>query len=298
MIITVAVSLAASAVDPDLNGDGRVNRADYNLLATALVNGTYNAAYDLNGDGVLDVADTNQLLQQTPAIGKVFTVNGVSFTMVAVEGGTFTMGATAEQDGDAYDDEKPAHQVTLSDYWLGETEVTEGLWMAVMGKNPSHDKYGGTYPVENVSWDDCQTFISRLNELTGESFRLPTEAEWEFAARGGTRSEGYKYSGGNTIGDVAWYLNNSGNAKHPAATKSPNELGLCDMSGNVLEWCQDWYGNYDSAAQTNPTGPVTGSTRVCRGGCSDYDARRCRVSFRADLKPSLAPVVVGLRLAR
>ncbi len=297
MIITVAVSLAASAIDPDLNGDGHVNRADYNLLATALVNGTYNAAYDFNGDGVLDVADTNQLLKQTPAIGKVFTVNGVSFTMVAVEGGTFTMGATAEQGGDGKNDERPVHQVTLSDYWLGETEVSEGLWMAVMGKNPSNDQYGGTYPVEHVSWEDCQAFISKLNELTGEAFRLPTEAEWEFAARGGTRSEGYKYSGGNTVGDVAWCDGNSGSAKHPAATKSPNELGLCDMSGNVLEWCQDWYGNYDSAVQSNPTGPVTGSARVCRGGSRYNGTNGCRVSFRAPRAPSVRSSDTGFRLA-
>ncbi|MBQ0015371.1 MAG: formylglycine-generating enzyme family protein, partial [Bacteroidales bacterium] len=150
--------------------------------------------------------------------------------MVEVSGGTFKMGATSEQGSDAWNDEKPVHNVTLSSYYIGLTEVTQELWQAVMGSNPSYFK--GLYrPVENVSWDDCQTFISRLNSLTGKNFRLPTEAEWEFAARGGTKSRGYKYSGSNTLDDVAWHVGNSGDKTHDVGTKAPNELGIYDMSG-------------------------------------------------------------------
>ena len=233
-----------------------------------------------------------------------FTVNGVSFKMVAVEGGTFTMGATAEQGSDAHDSEKPAHQVTLSSYSIGQTEVTQELWQAVMGSNPSSFTGDLQRPVEYVSWNVCQTFISKLNQMTGQHFRLPTEAEWEYAARGGNRSQGYKYAGSNTVGDVAWYYDNScalGSSNpdygtHPVATKAPNELGLYDMSGNVYEWCQDWYGSYSSDAQTNPTGPASGSFRVDRGGGWNFDARLCRVSCRGDA-PSGAYFNFGLRLA-
>ncbi|MBQ8608093.1 MAG: SUMF1/EgtB/PvdO family nonheme iron enzyme, partial [Bacteroidaceae bacterium] len=181
---------------------------------------------------------------------QTFTVNGVSFTMVRVEGGTFRMGATSEQ-VNPYNDEKPVHSVTLSSYSIGQTEVTQALWKAVMGSNPSRFR-GDNLPVERVSWNDCRTFIRKLNALTGRTFRLPTEAEWEFAARGGNQSQGYQYSGSNNLGSVAWYDSNSGDKTHPVATKSANELGLYDMSGNVWEWCQDWYGSYSSSSQTNP----------------------------------------------
>ena len=196
---------------------------------------------------------------------QTFTVGGVTFTMVHVQGGTFTMGCTSEQGGDCWDDEKPAHSVTLSDYYIGETEVTQALWRAVMGSNPSYWK-GDNLPVEKVSWDDCQTFVRKLNQMTGKTFRLPTEAEWEYAARGGNKSLGYKYSGSNTLSSVAWYDGNSSNNTHPVKGKQPNELGLYDMSGNVWEWCQDRYGSYNSSSQTNPAGASSGSYRVCRGG--------------------------------
>ena len=207
---------------------------------------------------------------------EIFTVGGVSFKMIPVEGGTFTMGATAEQGSDAYDWEKPAHEVTLSSYCIGDAEVTQALWQAVMGSNPSYFTGNLQRPVERVSWNDCQTFITKLNQLTGKTFRLPTEAEWEYAARGGNKSQGYKYAGSNTLGDVAWYDGNSSSTTHPVATKAPNELGLYDMSGNVWEWCQDWYGSYSSGAQTNPTGPTLGSARVYRGGSWYYYASSCR----------------------
>ncbi|MGM9839281.1 MAG: formylglycine-generating enzyme family protein [Sodaliphilus sp.] len=199
--------------------------------------------------------------------------------MVEVVGGTFTMGATAEQGSDADSEEKPAHQVTLSSYMIGKTEVTQELWEAVMGSNPSEFK-GSNLPVEHVSREDCQTFIRKLNALTGKNFRLPTEAEWEFAARGGNNSRGYKYSGSNTVSNVAWYKDNSSSTTHPVATKAPNELGIYDMSGNVEEWCNDGYGDYTSTSQTNPTGPNSGSSYVYRGGSWFYYAFACRVSAR------------------
>ncbi len=228
---------------------------------------------------------------------RIITLYGdVVFTMIAVEGGTFQMGATSEQGSDADSNEYPVHSVTLSDYYIGETEVTQELWEAVMGSNPSHFSGNPQRPVETVSWNDCQEFITRLNELTGKNFRLPTEAEWEYAARGGNKSQGYKYSGGNTIGNVAWYYDNSGLATHNGKTKSPNELGIYDMSGNVLEWCEDWYGNYSSGSQTNPTGPSTGSYRVLRGGGWYYYARHCRVSFRYYINPGDGLSNSGFRL--
>ena len=224
------------------------------------------------------------------------TVSGVSFDMVYVEGGSFDMGATTEQGGDAWDDEKPVHRVTLSDYYIGKCEVTQELWEAVMGSNPSHFK-GAQNPVERVSWNDCQEFVSRLNSLTGRTFRLPTDAEWEYAARGGNQSSHYKYSGSGNIGNVAWYDDNSGSSTHAVGTKSPNELGIYDMSGNVWEWCSDWYGGYSAGAQTNPQGPSSGSGRVLRGGSWINDARNCRVSNRSINYPSNRSYNSGLRLA-
>ena len=226
---------------------------------------------------------------------QTFTVNGVSFTMIAVEGGTFQMGATSEQGSVAESDEKPVHSVTLSDYYIGETEVTQELWTAVMGNNPSYYK-GNNKPVEQVSWNDCQKFITKLNQLTGKNFRLPTEAEWEYAARGGKKSLGYKYSGSDIAGVVARYEGNSGSKTHDVKTKQANELGIYDMSGNVWEWCQDWYGDYSSSSQTNPIGPSSGSDRVLRGGGWDSDARGCRVSYRNPYNPDYRYFSIGFRL--
>ncbi len=227
------------------------------------------------------------------ATSQTFTANGVSFKMIRVDGGTFTMGATSEQGSDAGGREKPTHQVTLSTYYIGETEVTQALWEAVMGSNPSYFE-GADRPVEQVSWNDCKAFIRKLNSLTGKNFRLPTEAEWEYAARGGNKSQGYKYSGSNSLGNVAWYSDNSGHETHPVKLKSPNELGLYDMSGNVWEWCQDWYGSYSSSSQTNPTGTASGSNRVCRGSGCIHDAG---VSYRSYNRPDIRYTDLGLRLA-
>ena len=227
---------------------------------------------------------------------QTITVDGVSFKMIAVEGGMFQMGSP-ESDAEAGDDEKPQHEVTLSNYYIGETEVTQELWEAVMGSNPSEFK-GPKLPVENVSWDDCQTFIGKLNEKTGKTFRLPTEAEWEYAARGGKKSKGYTYSGSNAIDDVAWYDGNSGEITHKVSTKQANELGIYDMSGNVYEWCQDWYGKtyYENSSTTDPQGPTSGASRVLRGGSWYGNAQGCRVANRIIGYPGSRRNFIGLRL--
>jgi formylglycine-generating enzyme required for sulfatase activity len=237
--------------------------------------------------------------------GIVCTVGNIQFTMIHVEGGTFQMGATKEQKENREDPtplgrlmakhEKPVHQVTLSSYYIGETEVTQELWQAVMGSNPSVYK-GNRRPVENVSWYDCQIFVNKLTQLTGQQYRLPTEAEWEFAARGGNKSQGFQYSGSNNVGDVAWYGDYINTSTHDVKTKRPNELGIYDMSGSVFEWCQDLFGSYSSGPQTNPTGASSGSERVSRGGSWNIKPWFCRVALRSNNAPDLRCGHLGLRL--
>lgn len=196
---------------------------------------------------------------------ETFTVNGVTFEMVRVEGGSFMMGSS---DPEAYDDEKPVHAENVATFYIGRTEVTQDLWLAVMGSNPSNFR-GGNLPVEQVSWTECQAFCERLRQLTGRQFRLPTEAEWEYAARGGNRSRGYKYSGGNDLYYLGWYTDNSGSTTHPVGTKQANELGIYDMSGNVWEWTSDlWSSNYSSYRNGG-----SGSNRVYRGGGWSLEVR-------------------------
>ena len=282
----------------------------------------------LNSSGSSNTETTNQSSQaeRQEISSQTFTANGVSFDMMLVKAGTFTMGATSEMK-DPWDDEKPTHQVTLTNnYYIGKTEVTQALWKAVMGKSVSQiaqengwDTYGvgDNYPMYDISWNDCKTFISKLNSATGKQFRMPTEAEWEFAARGGINSNHCQYSGSNNIDDVAWYCNNSGDNRlnldnntwdqnkvlnnhcktHEVATKQPNELGIYDMSGNVWEWCSDYWGNYSSSAQTNPTGSNSGSLRVFRGGSWNFDAWGCRSSYRSGSDPDYRNDGLGLRLA-
>lgn len=216
--------------------------------------------------------------------------------MVFVEGGSFTMGCTSEQGGDCYNWEIPAHRVTIDDFSICKYEVTQVLWKEVMGSNPSVFK-GNNHPVENVSWEDCQEFIRRLNDKTGKSYRLPTEAEWEYAARGGNKSCGYKYSGSNNSLSVTWCIDNSNGKTHPVGTKSPNELGIYDMSGNVWEWCSDWYGGYSNTSQSNPKGCDNGSSRIRRGGCWTSQSKNCRVSDRNSDSPEHYSNGIGLRLA-
>ena len=299
--------ITAKVVDVETAKTDRTDNKLISINADAIQRGCNELAFSLLG-GVSQQASGNTKGNET------FTVNGVSFTMIKVEGGTFQIGATSEQGSDAESDEKPVHLVTLSDYYISETEVTVGLFRKFInetGYRTDADKEGGSYiwngsgwaltsgvnwqcdvngkirsasednhPVIHVSWDDANEFCEWLNNKTGKNFRLPTEAEWEYAARGGNKSKGYKYSGSNTIGNVAWYSGNSGKATHNVKTKSPNELGIYDMSGNVWEWCEDYYGGYSSGSQTNPTGPSSGSSRVFRGGGWNGSARSCRVSSR------------------
>ena len=244
-------------------------------------------------------AVAQQPMEQTPVTNvdniSIPVMDGISIDMVRVEAGTFTMGATAEMKN-TEDSEKPTHRVTLTnDYYIGKYEVTQALWQTVMGNRPSNFK-GYNLPVEQVSWDDCQEFISKLNRITGKMFRLPTEAEWEYAARGGKKSRGYQYSGSNNLSDVAWYNENSGYETYAVGTKQPNELGIYDMIGNVCEWCQDWYGAYSSSSQVNPTGANSGSRRVYRGGSWRYPAPYCRSSVRAAGEPNSRDDFLGLRL--
>ena len=246
--------------------------------------------------GVLTTNTSSSVASGASLSGNRLTIpvkDGISIDMVRVEAGTFTMGATPEMK-DRDDSEKPTHQVTLTnDYYMSKYEVTQALWQAVMGNNPSWNK-GDNLPVECVSWDDCQEFISKLNRITGKTFRLPTEAEWEYAARGGKKSRGYQYSGSNNISDVAWYFDNSGNKTHAVGSKQANELGIYDMSGNVCEWCQDRYGKYSSSSQTNPTGATSGSDRVNRG-CS-YIHAGGPLSLRINDTPGGRYANLGLRL--
>ncbi len=237
----------------------------------------------------------------------MFTVNGVSFRMISVDGGTFAMGSDMEtaMAGDANFDEAPAHEVTLSPYSIGQTEVTQELWQAVMGSNPSGFTGDLQRPVEQVSWEDCQEFIARLNAITGKQFRLPTEAEWEFAARGGIKSAGKTYAGSNNLDEVAWYYGNSYGlgadspdyGTHPVATKYANELGLYDMCGNVYEWVNDWYGAYSDEPQTDPQGPETGLRRVTRGGSWYSNELDSRVNCRNYESVGSRSYSLGLRLA-
>lgn len=326
----VAFSVAANAtVDGDVNGDGYVTSSDITVLYNYLLNGDTSELVngDVTGDGDITSNDITYVYNillgfinpvEPPAPVEEFTVNGVTFKMIKVEGGTYMMGID-QYIGSAY----PAHEVTLSTYWIGETEVTQELWVAIMGSNPSYfNEYGGvqvhsTYdagvnlqrPVDCVNYSDCLEFCAKLNEMTGKNFRLPTEAEWEFAARGGNLTHGYEYAGSENVSDVAWWketipsteLWTEGWGTQTVATKAPNELGIFDMTGNVEEWCYDWFATYGSAPvapQTNPTGPETGTQRVRRGGtCLTSNANLLRLYYRNPQNPDSRGNSRGLRIA-
>ena len=262
----------------DVNQDGFVNVTDVTALIDMLLNGPSQPSEPQSGDI------------------ETITVNGVSFNMVYVASGTFEMGAPPE----AYynvDHCRPVHQVTLSEYYIGQTEVTQELWTAVMGSNPSYYVESNQQPVHMITWANCQTFITKLNQLTGKNFRLPTEAEWEYAARGGRQSHDYLYSGSNDISLVGWYRDNSGATSHPVAQKSPNELGLYDMTGNVWEMCADVYTRYDKKPFAEGSYLST-PHRSTRGGCYGAYQRDCRATDRGYTLPDFRGKYNGLRLAR
>ena len=243
--------------------------------------------------------------QQTNSSILSFTIGDTDFKMIKVEGGSLWMGFQNKNQDDEYeddkddkdsryDDEAPVHYVAVDGFYLGETEVSQKLWSAVMGNNPSqHTDPQCDLPVENVSWYDCQIFIEKLNKLTGMSFRLPTEAEWEFAARGGTQGHNYRYryAGGNKLSDVAWTTDDQGNKTHEIKTKKPNELGLDDMTGNVWEWCEDWYGSYDTSK------PQKTKRKVLRGGGWTNVAKTFRIIYRESAFPDCRYYCIGFRLA-
>lgn len=228
-----------------------------------------------------------------------YSVKGVEFTMVKIPAGEFRMGTSKEKDTEAEEQEMPSHRVVLSPYQIGKYEVTQELWVAVMGKNPS--KWQDSHkPVEDISWYDCQKFIKKLNKLTGGSFRLPTEAEWEYAARGGNKSQDYKYSGSNNIDEVAWYGENSGKGPHKVGLKKSNEVGLYDMSGNIMEWCKDGERTYNGFWYDDPEGKLI-KNFMCpcvRGGFWDLDAKDCRNTCRSAIGADYKSPGIGFRLAK
>jgi len=285
----------------DVNHDGAVAVNDVTTMIDNILNDCECDVFmDMDDDGCLTIKDVIVMVDDV-ITGRppkpIYAAYGVTFKLVRVQGGTFSMGGTSEQGNGVNADELPVHQVTLSDFYIGQTEVTQDLWEAVMQEWPSGSTQNLRCPVEMVSWNECMAFISKLNALTGLTFRLPTEAEWEFAARGGIKSKGYMYSGSNDFNDVAWSEDNSGDVTHVVGSKMCNELGLYDMSGNVWEWCQDWFGNYSDSSQIDPTGPETGTERIVRGGCMRGHTRFCRVSYRMNYTSATQRIDVGLRLA-
>ena len=239
---------------------------------------------------------TQAMIMPVQGLDMIFNVNGVTFKMIYVEGGTFMMGAM-EGDQSAFTNEKPAHEVKLTyDYYIGQTEVTQALWQAVMDNNPSTME-GDNLPVNNVLWEEADAFTKQLSQLTGYTFNLPTEAEWEYAARGGKESKGYLYAGSDNVNEVAWYSANSGNKTHDVGTKKPNELGIYDMSGNAWEWCSDWLVPYPAEAQVDPTGPATGEYHVYRGGGWYIGASTCRCTHRRQTREGYSEYALGLRVA-
>ena len=303
LMLATPIDSAAAVYHPewkgDVNLDGDIDITDVTILIAGLLNDNITETMDVTQDGEYNITDVTALismLMNMPSTVETFRVNGVSFTMRYVREGSFAMGATSEQQPYANQDENPSHEVSLSPYYIGETEVTQALWHAVMGDNPCRLK-GYEQPVEWVTWEECQEFVYRLSQITNQQFRLPTEAEWEFAARCAHKSRGHLYSGSHVLDDVGWYNGNSDDTHHLIKTKNPNRVNLYDMSGNVAEWCQDWYAPYGTVAQSDPIGPYEGSIRVVRGGAWNDDATACRVSSRAGHEPAFTGSTVGLRLA-
>jgi len=277
---------------------------DIELLYSANNGRTYKTCGTLTGDWLSQTSGNKNIIWECAEDG-VFVADVVfkagikmqtEIEMIFVKGSNnFKMGCVVEQGDACNPDETPYFYVSLSDFNIGKYEVTQAQWIEIMNNNPSVFK-GDNLPVDNVSWDDIQEFIRKLNARTGKNYRLPTEAEWEYAAEGGSMRKGYKYSGSNQVDEVAWYSNNSGGKTHPVGSKKPNELGVHDMSGNVWEWCSDWYGNYSHTNKTNPTGPSTGRGRVSRGGGWYLDESHCRITRRNSDLPHNKYENLGFRL--
>jgi len=228
------------------------------------------------------------------------TLKAIDDKMVKIEGASFTMGCNEVKDSGCYYWEKPAHKVLISTFYMAKYPVTQKEWTAVVGDKPWFSKDCGDCPVENVSWYDAQVFINKLNQLTGRYYRLPTEAEWEYAARGGNRSRDYKYAGSNKLSDVAWFEANSNKQTHPVGQKLPNELGLYDMCGNVWQWCNDWFDDkyYSHSPEDNPQGGIKDAYRACRGGSWWSEEKDSRLSNRDRYPPDARDDDVGFRLVK
>lgn len=302
--ICVRVSVAGGRYTPPLEGlagaVGKGVKAGDSLLITAVGLREIRGERDSLLHFLVEVDDGSLLveLDRMPADGDVRAPR-VSFRMLPVEGGSFTMGCTQPSgEKNTYIDELPTHKVTVNSFYLGQYEVTQQLWKAVMGENPSKWTYSDSLPVEQVSWNDVQIFIARLSQMTGYRFRLPTEAEWEFAARGGNRSRGTVYPGtASMLFETCWYGSNSDGHSHPVGQLKPNELGFYDMGGNVLEWCADWMTGYGEAPQTAPQGPKHGENRILRGGCFNSPSWGCSVWERSWYLPDFRYSWQGFRLA-
>ena len=286
---TVYVNDIKKGVTPLLINDVELGRHHVRIEKNGYVTKEEDAWFTVNYPFTLDVVMI--LACKT----KSFKVKGVTFDMIEVEGGTYMMGATKEQEQYAHDNEKPVHEVTVSSFYIGKYEVTENLWNAVMhGKKPIKDS-AGEMPKIGITWNEAQVFIQKLNKITKSKFRLPTEAEWQYAARGGKASNGFVYSGSDNLSKVGWYAGND-QRRHQVGMADPNELGIYDMSGNVIEFCSDYYGSYSAEKQVNPKGPATGNKRVVVGGSYSSGSKVCRVSSRIAMVPDKKYGDCGFRL--
>jgi len=278
--ITLTANLIPlSATNRDItwsSSNNRIATVTENSIAAAFSTGLVTGI----AEGTVTITATSKSGNYTATC--TITVVDAEPQLVSVEGGTFTMGCTFD---DCNSTVLIPHQVTLNSYKIAKHQVTQKQWEAIMGDNPSSIK-GDDLPVYYVSWHNAQTFITKLNSITGKKYRLPTEAEWEYAARGGNKSQGFKYSGSDNIDEVAWYSGNSLFKPHPVGTKKANELGTCDMSGNMVEWCSDWWDLYTDASQENPTGPDNGEYRIVRGGDYGSSAIYAHVTWRGGIKPN------------
>ncbi|MBR1475498.1 MAG: SUMF1/EgtB/PvdO family nonheme iron enzyme [Muribaculaceae bacterium] len=302
-LITFCLSSVARATSVgDVTGDGQVDIADVNAVINAMLgkaaSAEQQAASDVTGDGLVDIADVNAVINAM--LGKVQPLDALAqleADMVRVEGGTFDMGTPADAAAPcAHAWERPVHQVTLPSFMVCKHEVTQALWQAVMGSNPSTFR-GERRPVETVSWHDAQMFVQRLVEKTGKPYRLLTEAEWEYAARGGAHHSDALYAGGDDLAQVAWYSANAAGETHPVGQLQPNALGLYDMSGNVLEWVEDTHADVYAAWPAANQYVVEGRDPVVRGGSWRWGGNYCRVGYRGYFPATASNSYLGLRLA-